>query len=103
MPVAHVAVIKQGHHTPNHLFYVRNHTSTPHIEPKGWWLRIEGSGVRHPIELTYDELVAMPSVAVTRFLECAGNGRSQFAEAQGRPAAGTRGISAPSEWPRGMA
>ncbi|MGH3941442.1 MAG: sulfite oxidase [Pseudonocardiaceae bacterium] len=79
----------QGYHTPNHLFYVRNHTATPHIEPKGWKLRIEGSGVRHPIELTYDDLVAMPSVAVTRFLECAGNGRSQFAEAQGQPAAGT--------------
>lgn len=83
------AMAGQGYHTPNHLFYVRNHTSTPHLDRAGWRLRIEGSGVRRPLELTYHDLVAMPSNTETRFLECAGNGRSQFAEAQGRPAAGT--------------
>jgi sulfane dehydrogenase subunit SoxC len=95
------AMAGRGYYTPNDLFFVRNHTTTPHIDPATWRLRIEGSGVAHPLELSYDELLAMPSVTETKFIECAGNARSQFEAAQGRRASGTQwrlGAVGVAEW-----
>ncbi|MBI2851903.1 MAG: sulfite oxidase [Chloroflexi bacterium] len=73
---------------PNSYFFVRSHTSAPLIDAKTWRLRIEGDGVQRPLELTYDDLLKMPSRTVTRFIECAGNGRSFFATLLDRPAEG---------------
>lgn len=92
---------QRGYVVPNELFFVRNHTRTPHIEVSTWRLRVEGSGVRRPLELTYDELLAMPSVSVLRFIECAGNGRSFFEAAYGKKAQGTQwklGAVGVAEW-----
>jgi sulfane dehydrogenase subunit SoxC len=83
------AMAGRGYYTPNELFFVRNHSRTPHIDVATWRLVVEGSGVERRVELTYDELLAMPSVTETKFIECAGNGRSQFAAAYGKPASGT--------------
>jgi DMSO/TMAO reductase YedYZ molybdopterin-dependent catalytic subunit len=46
--------------------------------------------VRRPLDLTYDDILRLPSTSVTRFIECAGIGRVFFAEYQekmpkGRP------------------
>lgn len=60
--------------TPNEQFYVRSHFSVPYIDPNGWRLRIEGA-VRRPIEVSYDDVRAMPSVTLTALLECSGNSR----------------------------
>jgi DMSO/TMAO reductase YedYZ molybdopterin-dependent catalytic subunit len=60
--------------TPNEQFYVRTHFGVPHIDPNRWRLRIEGA-VRKPIEISYDDLRAMPSVTLTALLECSGNSR----------------------------
>jgi sulfane dehydrogenase subunit SoxC len=91
----------QGYPVSNASFFVRNHTSTPHIDPGAWRLRIEGTGVFHLIELTYDEILALPEVTETKCIECAGNGRSFFATVQGQPAAGTQwllGAVGVAEW-----
>jgi sulfane dehydrogenase subunit SoxC len=91
----------RGYLTPNELFFVRNHTSTPHLNPDTWRLRIEGSGVRKPVELTYEELIGMPSVTETKFLECAGNFRSQYEVLHGKKASGTQwrsGSVGVAEW-----
>src|SRR5215210_8285976 len=37
-----------GQRIPNERFFVRNHTSTPLIDPVSWRLRVHGSGLRHP-------------------------------------------------------
>ena len=50
--------------TPNELFFIRSHTKTPQIDPASWRLMEEGSGVAQPLELTLDELKAIPSVTV---------------------------------------
>lgn len=42
-----------------------------------------------PLELSYDELLRLPSLSVTRYLECAGNGRTFFQEVLDKPAKGT--------------
>src|SRR5439155_13140067 len=61
--------------TPTRLFFVRNHFQTPKIDLSAWRLRVEGC-VKRPLELTWDELTAMPERTVFATVECAGNGRS---------------------------
>ncbi len=78
-----------GYTVPNELFFVRNHTHTPHVDGGTWRLRIDGSGVSEPVELTYEDILAMPSASERKFVECAGNGRSFFSTSNGQPAPGT--------------
>ncbi|MFE7213254.1 sulfite oxidase [Streptomyces sp. NPDC057611] len=84
-----------GHHTPNELFFVRNHTATPVLDAADWRLRLWGSGLRgapredSPVEFGYDDLRALPAVTRTAFVECAGNGRSYFTTQQGETVTGT--------------
>lgn len=95
------AMYGRGYLVPNELFFVRNHSRTPLVDVAQWRLRIEGSGVRRPIELSYDDILAMPSVSVIRYVECAGNGRSFFQQAYGRRAQGTQwrlGAIGVAEW-----
>lgn len=80
----------QGYLTPIDRFFVRNHTCTPRIDARSWRLRIEGSGVRRPVELCYADLFRLRPHTVVKNLECAGNGRSFFATQQGTPASGTQ-------------
>ncbi len=60
--------------TPTKSFYVRTHFPVPRLDRATWRLKIEGE-VNHPCELSYDELVAMPSKTFPVTLECAGNNR----------------------------
>ncbi|MFI6730399.1 sulfite oxidase [Streptomyces sp. R-74717] len=84
-----------GHHTPNEMFFVRNHTATPVLDAADWRLRLWGSGLRgapredRPVEFGYDDLRALPAVTRTAFVECAGNGRSYFTTQQGETVTGT--------------
>ena len=93
----------QGYLTPIDRFFVRNHTATPEIDRATWRLRVHGTGVRRELSLSYDDLLRLPSVTVTRAVECAGNGRSFFDTQQGTPAAGTQWSWARSGWPPGPA
>jgi DMSO/TMAO reductase YedYZ molybdopterin-dependent catalytic subunit len=61
--------------TPNELFYIRNHFAQPHLDKADWRLKVIGA-VERPLELTYDQLLDLPSVTRTVTLECAGNGRA---------------------------
>jgi sulfane dehydrogenase subunit SoxC len=91
----------RGYLVPNDLFFVRNHTRTPRLDVATWRLQVEGSGVERPLELRYDDLLAMPSLSVIRYIECAGNGRSFFQTAYGKQAQGTQwklGAIGVAEW-----
>lgn len=92
----------QGYTTPNDLFFVRNHTRTAVVDRGTWRLRVEGSGVDRSLELTYDELLKVGSeTKVTRFVECAGNGRTFFKEVLGQEAKGSQwrlGAVGVAEW-----
>lgn len=84
------AMADQGYLVPIDRFFVRNHTSTPIIDPADWRLRIFGTGLRHgPADLSYDDLRRLPSETITSAVECAGNGRSYFTSQQGQPVSGT--------------
>ena len=91
----------RGYVVPNELFFVRNHSRTARLDGASWRLRVEGPGVSAPRDFTYDELLAMPSASVTRFVECAGNGRSFFEASYGKKAQGGQwklGAIGVAEW-----
>lgn len=79
----------QGYSTPASLFFIRNHSVTPRLDHAAWKLSIFGDGVTSPRDFTFDDLLALPPVSVTKFIECAGNGRSFFDSQQGTRASGT--------------
>jgi DMSO/TMAO reductase YedYZ molybdopterin-dependent catalytic subunit len=74
--------------TPVEEFYVRNHYPTPLVEakpvlaPENWRMKIHGNAVERAMEITYNDLMKMPSKTVIATMECHGNGRSLFWEQQ---------------------
>ncbi|MBT2898603.1 sulfite oxidase [Streptomyces sp. McG3] len=76
--------------TPADRFFVRNHTATPRIDRTDWKLTVWGDGLRGgPVDFTFADLLALPPVTRTAFVECAGNGRSFFTSQQGQAVSGT--------------
>ena len=94
--------LQHGLITPNRLFFVRNNSDTAtHIDTASWRLRVEGDGVANPLELSYDDIRALPARSLTCYLECAGNHRSMFELLQGRETLGTQwgtGAVGNAEW-----
>jgi DMSO/TMAO reductase YedYZ molybdopterin-dependent catalytic subunit len=80
----------QGYLIDRARFFVRDHTSTPAIDPATWRLRVFGSAIRRELSLSYRDFERLPCHGLTAFIECAGNGRSFFGTQQGTPAAGTQ-------------
>ena len=61
--------------TPNESFYVSNHfPEIPELKEKDWKLKIEGA-VENSFEISYEELLKMPSETIAATIECAGNSR----------------------------
>ena len=83
------AMAEAGYLTPNELFFVRSHASTPRIDRATWALRVVGPGIERELAFGYEDLLGLPHVSVVQALECAGNGRRFFEERQGRVAPGT--------------
>jgi sulfite oxidase len=61
--------------TPNTRFYLRNHFAIPQIDRGAWRLEITGE-VERDLNLSYDELLALPHRSLLTTMECAGNGRA---------------------------
>jgi DMSO/TMAO reductase YedYZ molybdopterin-dependent catalytic subunit len=91
----------RGYLTPASQFFVRNHSNSPVLDLGAWRLRVEGNAVERPLQLTFDDLLRLPSRSVICFVECAGNGRAFFKEAMGKVASGTQwrqGAIGVAEW-----
>ncbi len=54
----------EGLITPNELFFVRNHSATPRVNPDTYRLTIGGDGVGRSVELSYADLRGLPSESV---------------------------------------
>jgi DMSO/TMAO reductase YedYZ molybdopterin-dependent catalytic subunit len=86
---------REGYLVPVDRFFVRNHTRTPQLDPHAWRLRVFGTGLRgaptlaDAVELSYRDLLRLPSRTLTAYVECAGNGRGFFTTQQGQPVSGT--------------
>jgi DMSO/TMAO reductase YedYZ molybdopterin-dependent catalytic subunit len=69
---------EQGYLVPNEMFYTEGHYPTPDIDVNEYRLAIDGDGVANPLTLTYEDLIAMPSVTLTRSLICGEAGIGHF-------------------------
>lgn len=57
---------------PAELFFVREHFPAPAVSSAGWKVALSGT-LAKPLELTYDELLALPRKVLPITLECAEN------------------------------
>ena len=63
--------------TPIGLHYLLIHFDIPAVDPNSWTLTLGGL-VRHPLQLTLEQIKARPSTTLAVTLECAGNGRARL-------------------------
>ena len=63
--------------TPAGLHYLLIHFDIPVVDTTAWRLRVGGE-VRHPLELTLEELRSRASQTLPVTIECAGNGRAHM-------------------------
>ncbi|MCS6996167.1 MAG: molybdopterin-dependent oxidoreductase [Casimicrobiaceae bacterium] len=74
--------------TPVEEFYIRNHYPTPtaetkpELDKKNWKLKVTGNAIERPFEITYEQLLGMPSRTIIATMECHGNCRTLFWEQQ---------------------
>lgn len=65
--------------TPNDAFFVRYHLSDiPEVDPGKWRLTVGGEGANDRLQISFDELTAMPSTEVVAVNQCSGNRRGLF-------------------------
>ena len=90
-----------GFITPAKQFFVRNNDRSSDIDISTYRLAVSGDALTSPLQLRYEDLLAMPSRTVFSYLECGGNQRRFFGALLGRTAQGTpwgRGAIGMAEW-----
>ena len=55
--------------------FIRSHFTAPKLSSSGWALPVTGE-LDNPLNISYEELLKMPSHEVVSLMECAGNSRS---------------------------
>ncbi len=83
--------------TPNGLFFLRHHAGVPDIDPDQHKLVIHGM-VRQPLEFTVESLMRYPSVSRFHFLECSGNGLTDWLKAASKTVQQTHGMLSCAQW-----
>ena len=83
--------------TPNGLFYERHHNGTPDIDPAKHKLVIHGL-VRQPLEFSMNDLLRYPSVSKFYFLECSGNGLTDWLKPASITVQQTHGLLSCAQW-----
>jgi sulfane dehydrogenase subunit SoxC len=88
---------QKGIITPNGVIFERHHAGTPDIDPKTHKLVIHGM-VKQPLEFSMDALMRYPSVSRFYFLECSGNGLTDWTQARSKTVQQTHGLLSCSQW-----
>ena len=83
--------------TPNGLFFERHHNGTPDIDPTKHKLVIHGL-VRQPLEFSMNDLLRYPSVSRFHFLECSGNGLTDWLKPASTTVQQTHGLLSCAQW-----
>jgi sulfane dehydrogenase subunit SoxC len=83
--------------TPNGLFFERHHAGVPDIDPDQHRLVIHGM-VRQPLVFTMSDLMKYPSVSKFYFLECSGNGLTDWTKAASTTVQQSHGLLACGQW-----
>ncbi|WP_370631272.1 sulfite dehydrogenase [Mameliella sp. CS4] len=83
--------------TPSGLHFERHHGGIPTIDPESHSLLVHGM-VDKPMRFTMADLKRMPSVSRTCFIECSGNGLTEWEKPTLKTVQGTHGLTSTSEW-----
>ena len=83
--------------TPSGLHFERHHSGVPDIDPANHELLIHGL-VEQPLVYKLEDLKRFPSVSRIHFVECSGNGRSEYSGNLGADPATSHGLASCSEW-----
>lgn len=83
--------------TPSSLHFERHHNGVPAIDPSRHRLMIHGL-VGRPLIFTVDDLQRFPSVSRLAFIECSGNSRMGWQDAQDHTVQELHGLTSTSEW-----
>lgn len=83
--------------TPNGLFFERHHNGVVRIDPDAHRLAIHGM-VEQPLVFTMDDLMRYPSVSRFHFLECSGNGLTDWREPKSTTVQQSHGLLSCAQW-----
>lgn len=83
--------------TPSGLHFERHHGGVPTIDPAQHTLLIHGM-VNRPRKFTMADLHRYPSVSRFHFIECSGNGLTEWSAPRLKTVQGTHGLLSTSEW-----
>ncbi|MBA2721450.1 MAG: sulfite dehydrogenase [Methylibium sp.] len=83
--------------TPNGLIYERHHNGVPDINPDEHRFAIHGM-VRQPLVFTMADLMKYPSVSRFYFMECSGNGLTDWLKAASKTVQQTHGLLSCAQW-----
>ena len=83
--------------TPSGLHFERSHGGTAVIDPGKHFLYVHGL-VREPKKFSMRDIRRFPSMSRIMFLECSGNGLTEWSKPTLRTVQGTHGLTSTSEW-----
>jgi len=83
--------------TPSGLHFERSHGGTPTIDPSKHSLYVHGM-VKQPKKYSMADLKRFPSVSRIHFIECSGNGLTEWSKPTLKTVQGTHGLTSTSEW-----
>ncbi len=81
---APLATLRQTYVTPQEYFFVRNHGTIPVVDITIYCLSVTGM-VERPLELSLEDLKAMPATTEIALLQCAGIRRAEMAQVKPIP------------------
>ncbi|MDE2360764.1 MAG: molybdopterin-dependent oxidoreductase, partial [Betaproteobacteria bacterium] len=83
--------------TPSGLHFERSHGGTAVIDPSKHSLFVHGM-VRSPKKFSMKDIKRFPSMSRTMFIECSGNGLTEWSKPTMKTVQGTHGLTSTSEW-----
>jgi sulfane dehydrogenase subunit SoxC len=83
--------------TPSGLHFERHHGGIPTIDPAKHTLFVHGM-VKQPKKFSMAELKRFPTVSRIHFIECSGNGLTEWSKPTLKTVQGTHGLTSTSEW-----
>ena len=88
---------QHGTVTPNGLIFERHHSGVPEINPDEHRFAIHGM-VRQPLVFTMSDLMKYPSVSRFYFMECSGNGLTDWLKSASKTVQQSHGLLACAQW-----
>ena len=88
---------QHGTVTPNGLIYERHHSGVPEINPDEHRFAIHGM-VRQPLVFTMADLMKYPSVSRFYFMECSGNGLTDWLKSASKTVQQSHGMVSCAQW-----